>query len=125
METLPRPEVIRRFTDAACHPPLPALRLRWDTSAMGFSERLWDLPENVCVTGPAPERFGVSIERQGEDAYAVRVLWNRTYLSWTELTRVQLLTSALAPLLSALGTDLWQLLAEPVRGTLRMPRVAA
>ena len=55
----------------------------------------------------------------------MRVLWNRTYLSWTDLTRVQLLTSALAPLMGALGTDLWQLLAEPVRATVRMPRVAA
>ena len=32
------------------------------------------------------------------------------------LTRVQLLTSALAPLLGALGTDLWYLLDQPVVG---------
>jgi hypothetical protein len=125
METLPRPEVLRRFTDAECQPPLPAMRLRWDPTAMGFGERLWYLPENVCLTGPAPERFGVTIDRHGDDSYCVHVLWNRTYLSWPDVTRVQLLTSALAPLLAALGTDLWQLLSEPVRGTLRMPRVAA
>jgi len=124
METLPRPEVIRRYNDAECQPPLPAMRLRWDARATGF-DRLWDLPENVCMTGPAPERFGVSIERHGEDAYAVRVLWNQTHLSWPALKRVQLLTSSLAPLLAALGTDLWQLLAEPARATLRMPRLAA
>jgi hypothetical protein len=124
METLPRPEVIRRFTDAEYHPPMPAMRLRWDASATGF-DRLWELPENVSMTGPAPERFGISIERHGEDAYAVRLLWNQTHLSWPALKRVQLLTCALAPLLSALGTDLWQLLAEPVRSTLRVPARAA
>jgi hypothetical protein len=123
MEALPRPEVLRRFTEAACQPALPALRLRWDASAL--AERLWELPESVCLTGSAPERFGFNIERQGDDAYAVHILWNRTHLSWPELTRVQLLTSALAPLLAALGTDLWQLLAEPVRPTIRMPRLAA
>jgi hypothetical protein len=124
METLPRPEVLRRFTDAEYHPSMPAMRLRWDASATGFA-RLWELPENVSMTGPAPERFGISIERHGEDAYAVRILWNQTHLSWPTLNRVQLLTSALAPLLAALGTDLWQLLAEPVRTTLRIPARAA
>jgi hypothetical protein len=125
METLPQPEVIRRFTDHDGQTALPAMRLRWDPNVMGFGERLWYLPENVCVTSPAPERFGVCIERHGEDAYAVRLLWNRTHLSWSSLTRVQLLTSALSPLLAALGTDLWQLLSEPVHTTLRLPRVAA
>jgi len=124
METLPRPEVIRRFTDAEFQPPLPAMRLRWDPSATGF-DRLWDLPENVSMTGAARERFGFSIERHGEDGYAVRVIWNQTYLSWPSLKRVQLLTCALAPLLAALGTDLWQVLAEPIRATLRMPARAA
>jgi hypothetical protein len=124
MDTLPRPEVIRRFTDAEYHPPMPAMRLRWDASATGF-DRLWELPDNVSMTGPAPERFGISIERHGEDAYAVRMLWNQTHLSWAALKRVQLLTSSLAPLLAALGTDLWQLLAEPVRSTLRIPARAA
>ena len=107
------------------YPVFQAMVLRWDPNALGSAERLWYLPEDVCLTGPAPERFGVSIQRHDTDSYTVRVLWNRTYLSWTDLTRVQLLTSALAPLLGALGTDLWQLLAEPVRATVRMPRVAA
>src|SRR5260370_37376266 len=123
MDALPRPEVLRRFTDAACQPPLAALSLRWGASAL--ADRLWELPENICLTGPAPERFGFSIARHGDDSYGLRVLWNRTLLSWPDLTRVQILTSALAPLLAALGTDLWQLLAEPARATLRMPRLAA
>jgi hypothetical protein len=123
MEALPRPEVLRRFTDATCQPPLAALGLRWDASAR--ADRLWELPENICLTGPAPERFGFSITRQGGDSYAVRILWNRTHLHWPDLARVQLLASALAPLLAALSTDLWQLLAEPMRPTVRMPRIAA
>jgi hypothetical protein len=125
MDHLPRPESVRRFTATECQPLLPAMRLRWDTQALGFTERVWELPENIGITGPAPERFGISIERHGDDSYAVRLLWDRTYLSWPDLKRVQLLGSALAPLLAAVGIELWQLLAEPVRPTLRMPRLAA
>jgi hypothetical protein len=101
------------------------MRLRWDAQALGFVDRHWDLPENVCIKGPAPERFGIRIDRQDEDSYAVRLLWDRTYLSWPDLKRAQLLASALAPLLDALGTDLWQLLSEPIPSTVRMPRLAA
>ena len=38
-------------------------------------------------------------------------VWDRTRLAWDGLTRVQLLTSALAPLLKVLGSDLRSALA--------------
>jgi hypothetical protein len=68
----------------------------------------------VTLVGPPPERFGVSIRRRGEDSYSVRLLWDRTGLTWGDLPRRQILTSALAPLLGAMGTDLWYLLDQPV-----------
>ncbi len=55
----------------------------------------------------------------------MRVLWNQTCLSWAGLTRAQLLTSSLAPLLAAMGTDLWHLLDQPVEADGGGPRKAA
>ena len=109
-------------SDDAFAPRLPAMCLRWGT---GRRERLWELPEGMSILGPAPERFGISIQRMGNDSYAVRLLWDRTCLSWPALSRAQLLTSALAPLLGALGTDLWYLLDQPVHSESRLPLRAA
>ena len=70
--------------------------------------------------------FGLTIQRRETDRYSVRLLWDRTCLSWNALTRVQLMTSALTPLLAAMGTDLWYLLDQPIdprRGT-PAPRAA-
>ncbi len=66
------------------------------------------------MKGPAPDRFGVTVHRVGADSYRVRLLWNSLCLSWEHVTRVQVMTSALAPILAALGTDLWHLLNQPV-----------
>ncbi|HKI38772.1 MAG TPA: hypothetical protein VKA46_43385 [Gemmataceae bacterium] len=114
VRTLPAPEVLRCYFDDGFVPRLPAMCLRWDTEAMG-GERRWELPEGVTLVGPPPERFGVSIRRRGDDSYNVRLLWDRTCLTWEDLPRAQLLDSALAPLLGAMGTDLWYLLDQPVR----------
>jgi hypothetical protein len=125
MDSLPAPTVVRCYIDTQFQPPLPAMRLRWDPNVPGSAERLWYLPEDVSVTGAAPENFGFTIHRRGEDSYAVRVLWNRTSFSWAALTRVQLLTSALTPLLRAMGTDLWYLLDQPVSAEATLPRQSA
>jgi hypothetical protein len=125
MQSLPAPEVIDCYLDTGFHPPLPAMRLRWDPNAPGSAERHWYLPGGVSLTGPAPERFGITIHRRAADAYAVRVLWNTTCMSWAGLTRVQVLTSALVPLLRAMGTDLWHLLDQPVSGEFALPSEAA
>ena len=80
----------------------------------GVAERTWYLPDSVNLKGPAPNRFGITINRYARDTYRVRVLWNRLCLTWDELSRVQIMTSLLAPILNALGTDLWYLLNQPV-----------
>ena len=41
------------------------------------------------------------------------MLWNSLCLSWEGLTRVQIMASSIAPVLRALGTDLWYLLTQP------------
>jgi hypothetical protein len=125
MDPLPAPQVVRCYFDDGFQPRLAAMDLRWDPEVMKPAERLWYLPEGVCMVGPAPERFGISVTRRDTDSYAVRVLWDRTGLTWRSLTRAQLLTSALAPLLATLGTDLQSLLDQPRRAQAEMPRLAA
>jgi hypothetical protein len=125
MDSLPAPEVIRCYFDEGFQPHLPAMCLRWDADSLGRAERLWYLPEDVCLEGPPPERFGINLQRLGTNAYAVRLLWNQSRLSWASLTRVQLLTSALGPILRALGTELRYLLDQPVKGTIGLARKAA
>jgi hypothetical protein len=124
-QALSAPEVVRCYFDESFDPHLPAMCLRWDPDDAEQTERLWELPEGVCVVGPPPRRFGVSIRRQGADSYAVRLLWDRTCFTWLALARVQLWTSALAPLLASLGTDLWYLLDQPASSGGRSPRRAA
>jgi hypothetical protein len=124
MKTLPAPEVMDCSVDDRFDPRLRTMRLRWSGHDIGRTERLWDLPEGVSVVGPAPERFGVTIQRRELDHYAVRLVWNHTCFSWASLGRVQLLTSALAPLLRAIGSDLHVLLDQPVHGESGLPKRA-
>lgn len=130
MDTIPTPKVVRCYFDETFTPHLPAMTLRWsDTPATGgfssFSDRLWELPEGVTVVGPLPRQFGVSIQREGSDAYAVRLLWDRTCFHWPALNKAQLLSCALGPLLASLGTDLWYLLDQPLEEAVRGRRPAA
>jgi hypothetical protein len=125
MHSLPAPDIVQCYVDTSFEPHVPAMNLRWDAKAPGEAERRWYLPENLCLVGPPPERFSIHIRRRDSDAYAVRVLWNQTCLSWSHLSRVQLMTSALAPLLRAMGTDLWYLLDQPVQAQFALPAQAA
>jgi hypothetical protein len=113
VEVLPAPEVVRCYFDDAFGPHVPAMCLRWP-DADGPAERVWELPEGVAITGPPPGCFGIHFHRQGDDSYDVRLLWDRTWLMWDALSREELLTSDLSPLLAALGTDLWYLLDQPI-----------
>jgi hypothetical protein len=112
MKRLPVPEVLRSYFDEGFHPPLPAMWLRWKSSEQAPGERIWYLPEGVTIVGPAPERFGISVQRHRPDVFSVRLIWDRTTLSWSSLTRTQLMTCALEPLLRVLGTDLQHLLEQ-------------
>ena len=125
MEYLPKPEVLESCWEDDQPPTLAAMRLQWDPNMLGAAERVWRLPEGITLTGPAPERFGVTIVRKDLDAYSVRLLWNDIRFDWTALTRVQLLTTSLTPLLHALGQDLWSLLNQPIQAIVSHPRKAA
>ncbi len=114
-QPLPTAAVLRRYFDERGGPMLPAYELRWEAADGHTTERLWELPEGVCVVGPPPTKFGFKVDRVGVDAYAVRLLWDHTRLSWERLARVQLLASALAALTGALGFDLRAALEQPVR----------
>jgi hypothetical protein len=115
--TLSSPEVLRCYLDETFTPGLPAMCLRWESDGNEVEEQQWDMPEGVTLSGPLPERFGISIRRQRRDSYHVRLLWDRTCLVWQDLPRAQILASTLAPLLAAMGTDLWYLLEQPVQST--------
>ena len=125
VHALPTPTILRRYVDESAGRLVPAFELRWQEGLSQPRERLWELPEHVSLVGPPPQRFGVKIECVGADAYAVVVLWDRTRLAWDGLTRVQLLTSALAPLLKVLGGDLRSSLEESTRiGPRKLQKVA-
>ena len=113
MPTLPQPEVLSCYFDSGFSPCLAAMRLRWPAPSAG-GVRGWDLPGGVRLTGPPPEAFGVRLQRWGDDSYAACLLWDSMRLQWSALTRAQVLDSALAPILAALGGDLGYYLDQPV-----------
>ena len=125
VDGLPMPDVLRCYFDDEFEPPLPAMALRWQSNGTDATERLWCLPEGVCVVGLAPQRFGLTIQRRQLDTYYVRLLWDSSCLQWPALTRAQIMTSVLNPLLAAMGTDLWYLLDQPVGMPPPAPRQAA
>jgi hypothetical protein len=122
MVTLPTVEVVRTYFDEAFDAQAPVRVLRWDE---GHAERLWELPDGVSIVGPPPRGFGFQMRRLAADSYAVRVAWDRTLLAWSSLSRVELLSSCLSPLLGALGTDLWHLLDQPTAPGYRFRERAA
>src|SRR5262249_10898510 len=99
----------RKYLDEAFDARSPVMVLRWD----GGGERLWEFPEGLCVTGPAPSRLGLSVRCRDGERYAVRLLWDRTTLAWEDVSKVELLGCCLGPVLSALGMDLWTMLDQP------------
>src|SRR6266404_6334165 len=80
MDFITKPEVVRSYFDTTVQPQIAAMDLRWDPDAPGVADRTWHLPDGVSVKGPAPEQFGVTIQRRGPNAYQVRVLWNQLSL---------------------------------------------
>ncbi len=121
--SLPAAEVVRKFIDEAFDPIAPVLVLRWP-ALEGQAERLWELPEGLCVAGSAPTRFGWRIRRTGPDAYTVRLVWDRTVLAWSNLPRLEILGCCLGAVLAALGIELWSVLEQPVPGAASRPRAA-
>ena len=110
--SLPPAQVVRKVVDEAFDIHSPVLVLEWNDGAT--TERLWELPDGFSILGLAPRRFGLLVRRDASDAYGVRILWDRTQLVWRGVSRLDLLGSCLAPLLSAVGLDLWSLLEQPI-----------
>jgi hypothetical protein len=125
VESLPKPTILGSYIDPSYQPALPAIRLQWDPNSPGSAEHRWHLPCHLSLIGPAPERFGLTILREDTDSYSVRVLWNDMCLSWARLTRAQILTTALTPILRALGQDLWHFLNQPLHSVCTHPALAA
>jgi hypothetical protein len=123
IQTLPTAEVVSRYVDDSFDPYAPVMVLRWESSP-GPAERLWELPEGMCVVGPAPRLLGMRIRRESGDDYALRLLWDSTQLHWPRLSRLEILGSCLAPVLSAMGMDLWSLLEQPLERTRIRQRAA-
>src|SRR4051812_28344785 len=90
IQLLPAVEVLRRYVDDSFGAALPVMELSWAPPNRGQAERLWELPEGVCMVGPAPARFGFSFRRLDEGDFAVRLLWDRTALHWPAVSRVEL-----------------------------------
>ncbi len=111
---LPKPHIERCMFERCFEPPLPVMDLCWDEDAFGVAEHDWHFPDGILLQGPAPRRFGITIHRHGNDAYLVRVAWNRVCLSWESLTRVEIMTGSLALILNSLGTDVWHLLNQSI-----------
>ena len=121
--SLPPAQVVRKVIDEAFDIHSPVFVLRWDEGGASI-ERLWELPDGFSIVGVAPERFWLLIRRDSSDAYNVQMLWDRTQLVWRCVSRLDLLASCLAPLLAAVGLDLWSLLEQPIPSA-RMHRWAA
>jgi hypothetical protein len=115
---LPPVEVVRKSVEESFDPLSPVLTLRWADHGPA-AERLWELPEGLSILGTPPRRFGFRVKRLGGDSFHVRIVWERTQMSWPALSRLELLGSSLAPLLAALGLDLWAMLEQAPVGRAR------
>jgi hypothetical protein len=111
--TLPSPELLGCYSDLGFTPPLAAMQLRWPGSA-GETAQAWLLPLGEALHGPPPQRFGLLVRRQAEDAYAIALVWDSTCRQWFSLRRHEVVGTALEPVLAALGTRLEYLLDQPV-----------
>lgn len=114
LATLPPVEIVRRSADDDCDDAMPVLSLRWDVPPSGGDERLWDLPRGARLIGPPPRQFGLRLSPTADGAYALRLHWDGTRLSWPALSRGELLACSLGEVLAALGQDLWAMIDRPV-----------
>jgi hypothetical protein len=125
MNTLPEPEVLSCCFEESFTPRLAAMQLRWPDDGTQLRTHVWQFPEGVRLLGPLPERFGVSIHRMSDDAYDVCLVWGRMSLQWNGISRRDLLTGSIGPMLRALGTDIANLLNQPILTDLALLRNAA
>lgn len=94
---------------------LGVLRLNWSDSDAASQSRTWSLPLDQTLTASPPARFGIRIARIGADRYTVHLIWDRAGFAWTDLSRREIEGTDLGFLLDAIGTDLEDLLSQPVK----------
>jgi hypothetical protein len=114
MNGLPEPEVVRCSFVDGFPPRLPVLNLSWPESANVSKIRMWHFPGDMKFLSPLPERFGIQVLRHGVDSYCLVLSWDDLCLRWSTLTRAQILTGSVKPLLEALSTDISHLLDQPI-----------
>lgn len=107
-------EVIRLCGSDFFVSELGILRLDWSETDASSQVRTWCLPLDQAITAPPPTRFGIRIARNGPDRYTVHLVWDRAGFVWTDLTRHEIECTDLDLLLDAIGTDLGELLAQPI-----------
>src|SRR5947209_2942043 len=115
MNGLPIPQIRTCEFEEILQPRVAAMQLDWSGHAAG-EHRSWHLPGCLTLGGPTPGRFGIHIYRHAPDGYAVHLVWNQTHLVWRSLARRHLQESCLGALLAAMGTDLQEILDQPVAG---------
>ena len=113
MTQLPLPEVLACYCDIGFIPPLAAMHLRWPAEIASI-EQSWRLPNGDALVACLPQRFGVRILRQSDDAYAIALMWDASYHQWFSLRRAEVLASVLAPLLASMDTKLEYILDQPL-----------
>jgi hypothetical protein len=94
---------------------LGVLELDWSETCGIDSQRMWSLPLDQTVVGRPPQRFGIRVVRVEPDRYSVHLLWNRSGMAWTDLTRAEIKDTDLGEILEAVGTSIDSLLTQPVR----------
>jgi len=116
-DTLPQP----RITGCACERAFPSylatLKLEWDDHDVASRQLTWSMPRDFLLSSPVPVRFGIRLVRLDLNSYSLYVIWNETRLAWDHLTRQQVARSSLPQLLAALGTDLEELLDQPIEAS--------
>lgn len=111
---LPEPEVVSSYFDDGFAPRLAAMCLRWPEEPACLRASLWKLPDNVRLISPVPQHFGVRILRHAEDCYDVCLVWDRQSLHWPQARRAELIGSGIEAVLAALGTEMQNLLEQPI-----------
>src|SRR5262249_16717703 len=121
MIPLPPPQIVGCYFDIGFVPPLAAMQLAWPAEAAG--ERDWRLPGGEVVHDRLPDRFGLRVRRQDEDAYALTLLWGSVYRQGFSLRRPEgpgrapeVRGRGLGDLRAAMGTRVEYLLDQPVGG---------
>jgi hypothetical protein len=117
---LPTPEIVSCETVSLCIdnqflPELGALNLDWNGWQGARQQRVWKMPLGLTLSGPVPTRFGIRLIRVDHDRYTLHLVWNRTGLAWSDLTRYEVTSTSLPDLLDSLGTTLDTLLSQPIQ----------